>query len=87
MSCPRCDYKYLKEQINLHGILLWKKKKVTTYCPACQYTNIHEFSISSIDKQLEIKDKIAYIERKGNTKQYQTIRTNNSYTNRNNKRR
>lgn len=57
MICPKCNNKEVKEQISIKG-LMFKKKKVITFCPLCDYKNEHIFELSKEDVKIETAQRL-----------------------------
>lgn len=50
--CPKCCKADVQQQISIEG-LIFKKKKVVTFCPLCDYRNEHIFNLSKQDVEIE----------------------------------
>jgi hypothetical protein len=52
MNCPKCKEGEVKEQVTLKGFI-FKKKRVVTFCPLCDFKNEHIFDLSKEDTEIE----------------------------------
>jgi hypothetical protein len=57
MICPKCKEGEIQEQTSIRGILLWKKKEITFFCPLCKFENKREFKLSKKDIQIEDEER------------------------------
>ncbi len=57
MICPKCKKGELKEQISIRGFM-FKKKKIITFCPLCDYKNEHIFELSKEDVEIETAQRL-----------------------------
>lgn len=55
--CPKCKKGEIMQEINYLGYIFKRKKKITFYCPLCDFKNTKIFDIKESEYQIELEKK------------------------------